>query len=236
MTHKPIIGITVAHYTEEIKSFPREFYVEAVRRAGGQPILVPPVKLQEDAQEIIQLIDGLLLTGGGDVSPMLFGEAPRRGIRDCNPERDLSEIMLTRIALAENLPLLGICKGIQVLVLAAGGGIYQDLVSECPGSLEHSQKVPRDSAWHEVQLAESRLAFLLEEETIGVNSFHHQAVSRLPEGFIANAIAPDGIIEGIEKSSAGFCIGVQWHPEAMGQEKNSQRLFAEFVKSASLNS
>lgn len=232
MKRKPVIGITVAHCSEELKTFPRALYVESVRKAEGQPILLPPITTLEEAQEVLGLVDGLLLTGGGDISPMFLGEPPKRGIGECLPERDLSEFLFAQVALKENLPVLGICKGIQVLAVAAGGTIYQDLASECPESLEHKQRSPRDWAWHEIHLSESYLGRLIAEDTIGVNSIHHQAVSELPEGFIANALAPDGIIEGIEKLGAKFCIGVQWHPEAMDKEKNSQRLFQGFIKVA----
>lgn len=232
MKRKPVIGIPVAHCTEELKTFPRALYVESVKKAEGQPILLPPITTTEEAQEILCLVDGLLLTGGGDISPLFLGELPKRGIGECIPERDLSEILFAQVALKEDLPILGICRGIQVLAVAAGGTIYQDLPSECPESIEHKQRAPREFAWHEVHLNESYLGRLIEEKTIRVNSIHHQAVSVLPEGFMANAVAPDGIIEGIEKLGAKFCLGVQWHPEAMDKEKNSQRLFQGFVKVA----
>lgn len=229
MNHKPVIGITAAHCNEELKSYPRALYVEAVKQAGGQPILLPPIATVEDAVEIIALIDGLILTGGGDISPLLLGEEPQRGIGECLPDRDYSEILLTQKALAVDLPLLGICKGIQVLAVAAGGKIYQDIISQCPQSLEHKQKAPRDFPWHQVDLKESKLKVLLEEEWIAVNSVHHQAVSEAPQGFIISALAPDGIIEAIEKVGARFCLGVQWHPEVMGQDKNSQRIFSQLI-------
>lgn len=232
MKRKPVIGITVAHCSEELKTFPRARYVESIKKAEGQPILLPPIATLEEAQEILGLVDGLLLTGGGDISPMFLGELPKRGIGECIPERDLSEILFAQVAMREDLPVLGICKGIQVLAVAAGGKIYQDLISECPESFEHKQRSPRDWAWHEVQLSESYLGRLIGEKTIGVNSIHHQAVSVPPEGFITNALAPDGIIEGIEKVGAKFCLGVQWHPEAMDKEKSSQRLFQGFIKVA----
>jgi len=232
MNRKPVIGITVAHCSEELKTFPRTLYVESVKKANGQPILLPIVTTLEEAEEMLALVDALILTGGGDFSPMILGELPKRGIGDCLPERDWSEILLAQMAMKEDLPVLGICRGIQVLALAAGGKIYQDIISERPESIEHKQRAPRECAWHEVHLTESTLGVLIEEKTIGVNSFHHQAVSVLPEGFIANAVAPDGIIEGIEKPGAKFCLGVQWHPEAMDKEKHSQRLFQGLIKVA----
>ncbi|HHY28906.1 MAG TPA: gamma-glutamyl-gamma-aminobutyrate hydrolase family protein [Desulfitobacterium dehalogenans] len=233
MKRKPVIGITAAHCNEELKSYPRARYVEAVMQAGGQPILLPPLATAEDAEEIIALIDGLILTGGGDISPILLGEDPLRGIGDCMPDRDFSEILLTQKALEVNLPLLGICKGIQVLAVAAGGKIFQDIISQYPDSMEHKMKAPRDFPWHEVTLRESLLRTFLGEERIVVNSVHHQAVSEVPQGFVISALAPDGIVEGIEKVGDHFCIGVQWHPEVMVKDKNSQKIFQELVKSGS---
>lgn len=230
LRQKPIIGITVAHYSEEINTFPRGYYVEAVRRAGGQPILLPPVSTADDAQEIIGLIQGLILTGGGDISPILLKETPQRGIGDCQPERDLGEILLTQKALGVDLPLLGICKGIQVLAVAAGGKIYQDIISQVPNSLEHKQKVPRNYPWHEVELLPSQLKELLGQEKIQVNSFHHQAVFEVPQDFQVSSIAPDGIVESIEKRDALFCMGVQWHPEVMVEDQFSQEIFRGLVE------
>jgi len=230
MSFKPIIGITVAHCDEELKTYPRAMYVEAVKQAGGQPILLPPVSDKEDAEALVALIQGVILTGGGDISPFLLQELPQKGIGDCRPDRDLSEILLAQRALEIDLPLLGICKGIQVMAAAAGGKICQDIVSQYPRALEHKMKAPRNFPWHDVILQESRLQKFLGKERIGVNSVHHQAVAQVPPGFIINALAPDGIIEGMEKEGAPFCLGVQWHPEAMLEDPNSRKLFQELVK------
>ncbi|WP_041219743.1 gamma-glutamyl-gamma-aminobutyrate hydrolase family protein [Desulfitobacterium dichloroeliminans] len=230
MERKPIIGITIAHCNEELKSYPRALYVEAVKQAGGQPILLPTIATVEEAEDIVGLIDGLILTGGGDISPILLEEEPIRGVGECLPDRDLSEILMTQKALDKDLPLLGICKGIQILAIAAGGKIYQDIVSECPESMEHKMKAPRDFPWHEILLMESHLKDFLGEERISVNSVHHQAVAEVPREFAVSAVAPDGIIEAIEKKEASFCVGVQWHPEVMVKDKNSQRLFQQFIK------
>ncbi|NMA68098.1 MAG: gamma-glutamyl-gamma-aminobutyrate hydrolase family protein [Desulfitobacterium sp.] len=229
---KPIIGITVAHCSEEINTYPRGYYVDAVKRAGGQPILLPPVSSSEEVREVMGLIQGLILTGGGDISPILLKETPLRGIGDCQPERDIGEILLAQEALAVDLPLLGICKGIQVLVVAAGGKIYQDIISQVPNSLEHKQKAPRNSPWHEVELLPSQLRELLGQKRIQVNSFHHQAVSEIPPDFLVSSKAPDGIIESIERRDAQFCVGVQWHPEVMVEDQYSQRIFRGLVEGA----
>lgn len=231
MSKRPIIGITVAHCTEELKTFPRGFYVESIRKAGGQPLLIPPVQNEEDAQEILGLMNGIILTGGGDIAPLFLDEQPKKGIGECFPERDLGELLLAKFALRLNLPALGICRGIQVLAAAAGGTIYQDIYAEYPQALEHKQKAPRENTWHEVELLTSKLSRIMGETKIRVNSLHHQAVATLPIGFIKNAVSADGIIEGIEKIDSAFCIGVQWHPEVLAGEEHSQKLFGGFVDS-----
>lgn len=230
MLIRPVIGITAAHCTEELKTFPRHYYVESIRKAGGIPLILPPVQTSEEASEVINLIHGLLLTGGGDISPVYLKEEPRSGIGGCLPERDMSEIMLTQLAMQRDLPLLGICRGIQVLAIASGGRIYQDIPSQYPTAMEHSQTAPRQYAWHDVDIVEESVLFrLLGETKIGVNSLHHQAVSEIPQGFRQNALASDGITEGIEKTDAKFCIGVQWHPESLKNDKHSETLFRRFV-------
>ncbi|KUO71905.1 MAG: peptidase C26 [Desulfosporosinus sp. BRH_c37] len=231
MLRKPVIGITAAHCTEELKTFPRHYYVEGVRKAGGIPVILPPIRTHEEGRELLDQIHGLLLTGGGDISPVYLREDPHRGVGQCFPERDLSELLLTQQAMHQNFPLLGICRGIQVLAVAAGGGIYQDICSQYPSAMEHSQTAPRQCIWHNVEIVrESRLYRLLRETKIGVNSLHHQAVSEIPPGFIQNALASDGIIEGIEKHGAKFCLGVQWHPESIDTETHSQALFRGFIE------
>ncbi|MDP4126855.1 MAG: gamma-glutamyl-gamma-aminobutyrate hydrolase family protein [Bacillota bacterium] len=231
MFKKPIVGITAAHCAEELKTFPRHYYVESIKNAGAIPFIIPPVRTREEAEDVLKLLSGLVLTGGGDISPIYLKEDPRRGIGACFPERDLSEMLLTQLALQQNLPLLGICRGIQVLAVAAGGKIYQDINSQYPSAMLHSQTAPRQYAWHDVTILEDSLLFhLLEKPKIGVNSLHHQAVSELPQGFIHCALAADGIIEGIEKSDAKFCLGVQWHPESMETDVHSKALFRGFVE------
>ena len=231
MIRKPVIGITAAHCSEELKTFPRQYYVESIRKAGGTPLILPPVWLQEEGREVLNFLDGLLLTGGGDISPVYLREDPLRGIGECFPERDKSEILLTQLSLQKNIPILGICRGIQVLAVAAGGRIYQDIPNQNPQAMQHKQTAPRHNVWHDVDIVEESLLYRLVGETkIGVNSLHHQAVLEIPQGFIKNASASDGIIEGIEKLGVKFCVGVQWHPESMEAEAHSRALFGGFVE------
>ncbi|MDR3540663.1 MAG: gamma-glutamyl-gamma-aminobutyrate hydrolase family protein [Desulfosporosinus sp.] len=236
MVGKPVVGITAAHCSEELKTFPRQYYVDSIRKAGGIPLILPPVKTQEESSDVLGLLDGLLLTGGGDISPVYLREDPLRGIGNCLPERDWSEILLTQLSLQKNLPILGICRGIQVLAVVAGGRIYQDLPSQHPIAMEHRQTVPRQYSWHDVEIAEKSVLFsLLGERKVGVNSLHHQAVLEIPPEFIQNALASDGIIEGIEKPDAKFCLGVQWHPESMEADIHSKALFRGFVEACLLS-
>lgn len=229
MPDKPVIGVTVAHCSEELDTFPRYFYVEMVKEVGGIPVILPPVATCDEAKNILEITDGLLLSGGGDLSPIYLGEVPLRGIGKSIPERDLGELLLTKLALERDMPVLGICRGIQVLAVAAGGRIYQDIVSQRRDSIEHKQLVSRQHVWHEVEIFESKLLQIVANKYIKVNSLHHQAVSVVPSGFKYNALAPDGIIEGIEKDGASFCIGVQWHPEVLQSEMHAKKLFKAFI-------
>ena len=235
MLGKPVIGITAAHCSEELKTFPRHYYVESIRKAGGIPLILPTVRTQAEGDDVLSVLDGLLLTGGGDISPVYLREDPLRGIGKCLPERDWSEILLTQLSLQKKFPILGICRGIQVLAVTAGGKIYQDIPGQHPRALEHRQTAPRQYAWHDVEIAENSALFrLLGERKVGVNSLHHQAVSEIPPGFIQNALASDGIIEGIEKTGTEFCIGVQWHPESMEMDLHSNALFRGFIEACLL--
>lgn len=232
MVMRPVIGITAAHCTEELETYPRHYYVEGVKRAGGIPLILPPVRKPEEAAELLSLIHGLLLSGGGDISPVYLREEPQRGMGNCLPERDFSELLLTQLALLQDLPILAICRGLQVLAVAAEGEIYQDIYNQYPGAMQHSQTAPRQYPWHDVNIVEgSVLSRLFNKKKISVNSLHHQAVSAIPRGFIHCAVASDGIIEGIEKKDAKFCLGVQWHPESMLEtEAHSIVLFKGFIE------
>lgn len=226
---RPLIGVTVAHHAEELETFPRHYYVQSIRNAGGIPILIPPSADRQEAAAVLAKLDGIVLSGGGDISPVYLGEQPLPGIGRCFPERDLGEILLAQRAMEKDLPLLGICRGIQVLAVAAGGRIYQDIPSQYPAALAHSQTAPRDCPWHEVEILDSGFLQVVGVKKLQVNSFHHQAVSVLPQGFRTAALAPDGIIEGIEAPHLRFCLGVQWHPEGMGSVEHSQALFAALI-------
>lgn len=230
---KPVIGIT-PNFTHETGLFSlHRDYTAAIESAGGTPVLLFPSAEPETGPDALpDFLDGILLSGGGDIDPLLFGEEPLRQNGEISPLRDSFELTLCRAALESGLPLFGICRGMQVMNIAAGGTIYQDIPAQTGSTLKHSQQAPRPHGTHSVlPLENSLLAALLGKKRVAVNSFHHQAVARLGEGFSAAAHSPDGIIEAVERENAPFVLGVQWHPEAM-DAKEQALLFSAFVRAA----
>ena len=210
-------------------------YVRAVQQGGGVPVLLPPHLGEEALAALWERIDGLLLTGGGDVDPARFGQERHPTVYDVAPLRDDLELTVTRRALEEDRPVLAICRGIQVLNVALGGTLVQDLPSERPGPIVHSQTAPRHEPTHAVKvLGEgSRLGEVLGALEVQVNSMHHQAIDRLGGGLREVAWAPDGVIEGVEMPGPGFVRGGQWHPEELvGHDPAARSLFAAVVEAA----
>jgi putative glutamine amidotransferase len=208
-------------------------YLESIRRAGGEPVEVGGEG--ESAAAIVARVGGVLLTGGGDVDPALYGEAPHPAYEAGEPGRDAFEIALARAAIEADVPLLAICRGMQVVNVALGGSLVQDVPSEIPGALTHAIPEPRFAIAHEIWVAkDSRLwtimADKLDGETLQVNSRHHQAVKRVADGFDVTATAPDGVIEAIERPASRFCIAVQWHPENFWRTGEFRPLFEHFVR------
>ncbi|MBE3556205.1 MAG: gamma-glutamyl-gamma-aminobutyrate hydrolase family protein [Firmicutes bacterium] len=204
-------------------------YQEPIVRAGGLPLLIGYLP---DAlcQQAVTQSDAVLLTGGEDVDPLRYGAYPQRGLGSVDPKRDATELAVVRAALAQGKPLLAICRGIQVLNVALGGTLYQDLPRERPGTLLHSQTAPRWAASHPVSIApESLLARLIGADPYPVNSFHHQSCRSLGEGLVVTATAPDGVVEAIELPGRPV-LGVQWHPEDMAaDDPRAQALFDGWV-------
>jgi putative glutamine amidotransferase len=214
---RPVIGITCDYDWENSRVQLHSSYYEGVFRSGGQPFLIPCLE-EFFSSDILDRLDGLLLTGGQDCDSYLFGEEPHPQVGNINPLRDSLEIELCREAAARDMPVLGICRGIQVINIAMGGDIYQDLPTQWEGKplVCHNQRGPRWFGVHEVHLkGESLLRKVMGVDKIRTNSFHHQAVRRLAEGFKAVGHTVDGVIEAMESSSHSFLIGVQWHPERM---------------------
>jgi putative glutamine amidotransferase len=210
-------------------------YVESVRRAGGDPIVLDLGAAP--AREHLASADGLLLTGGGDVDPTYYAEPKHAMFSAAEPGRDEAELALAREAMARELPLLAICRGVQVLNVSAGGSLVQDIPSDVPGALEHHPATPPAGHAHEVTVTPgSYLAGIIAEDMVDnaatVNSRHHQSVGRIAPGFVVNAVAPDGVVEGIEAPEQPFCIGVQWHPENFVTTGEFTSLFRGLVDAA----
>lgn len=231
---RPVIGIVVSLNKERDSYVGGMAYVDAVKAAGGLPLLLPCIDDEDLASQFFTRVDGLLLPGGPDVDPVHFGEGPMYHYTFIDPERDFVELLLAKLALQNNIPILGICRGVQILNIASGGDIYQDLAAQREDILIHDQKAPRRYPTHAVEVKpDSKLFNVLGETSLRVNSYHHQAVRNVAPGFKVSAVASDGIIEGIEHTSLRYAIGVQWHPELMwGKYPLFKRLFASFVSEA----
>lgn len=237
---KPLIGISCGTFHDRDWCPPsfghRQTYVDAILRAGGAPMLIPPVQDELILRELFSRLDGLLLAGGGDIEPARYGAEPHENLGTVDPLRDSAELPMARWAVAEGKPVLGICRGIQVINVALGGTLYQDLPSEVDGNLAHNLSYERED-WtllaHELRLSpDSRLRHLLGVERLLVNSLHHQAVREVAPGLRAVAWAPDGVIEAVEGVGEGFVLGVQCHPEALqgGADPRWQAVFTAFVQ------
>ena len=215
--------------------FPKPDYVAALQKAGAD---VRTVDSSVTAEAALADVDGVLLTGGHDVDPALYGEDRHPAMQDAEPGRDELEVSLARQALARNVPLFAICRGIQVLNVAAGGSLVQDIPSEIGHLVPHDVREPRDHEAHPVRvkpgtrLAEAIGSELSEHGETLVNSRHHQAIAKVAPGLEVTAVAPDGLPEAIEKEDADFCVGVQWHPENFHASGRFRGLFEAFVKAA----
>ncbi|WP_324668175.1 gamma-glutamyl-gamma-aminobutyrate hydrolase family protein [Geochorda subterranea] len=234
---RPLIGIVSGQERDREGAarlvLPRA-YASAVEMAGGAPVLIPLVEDTRLAESYLEALDGLLLAGGGDVDPARFGEDPSPHLGSVDPERDALELALARRALELDLPILGICRGMQVLNVAAGGSLYQDIGAQVPHPLQHRQSAPRWYPIHEVRLEpESLVGRILQVESVRVNSFHHQAVRTVAPPFRVAAKSKDAVVEAVESRAHAFAVGVQWHPECMVERYPVQRLlFTAFVKAA----
>lgn len=224
---KPLIGITTSTFDDEKRYYQWKDYVEAVEDAGGVPLLLVPTKA-ENIEEIVERIDGLLLSGGWDIDPTLYGEEPKK-VRKIDSRRDTFEIPLTKMVYEKNKPILGICRGAQVLNVTFGGTLHQQINTE----IKHFQQASDDHPTHTIQIEEGTLLFnLLKVKETKVNSFHHQAIAKLAPGFSVNSRAKDKIIEGIEDSGKRFVIGVQFHIEGLYKTYPSFfKIFKAFVES-----
>ncbi len=233
---KPLVGVTLdAEQPGGYSKFPwyalRANYTHALAAAGGLPVALP-----HDpglATHFLDRIDALVVTGGAfDVDPSLYGDAERHATVTLKEQRTAAELALVRGALARDMPVLGICGGQQLLAVALGGALLQHIPDSIENALQHEQKNPRDQPGHTIAiLPGTLLARITGAETMQVNSAHHQAVKSTGRFATVNAIAPDGVIEGIEDSRYNFCLGVQWHPEFLIDPADA-KIFAAFVAAA----
>ena len=245
MERRPVIGIT----TQTLEAIPDQLpmcwvmsqrYVRVLTHAGAVPWIIP--LLHEDAETlraIYDRLDGVFLPGGVDIDPGAYREERHPHCGRTDPARDWTELMLTQWAMTDRKPLLAVCRGVQVMNVAAGGTLFQDLSAQRTGALKHDYfpahgRYSRDMIAHDVRLTSgTRLSRVLGEETISVNSMHHQGIKTLGEGLVANAYAPDGVIEGVEIATEQFMVGVQWHPEDLTDgHPVMRRLFDAFIEEA----
>ncbi len=219
-------------------AWPQPDYLTSLERAGATPRVLDPAV--DRAADILDECDGVLLTGGADVDPARYGAEDRHPALKLDSVRDAYEIVLAREALARDMPLLAICRGVQLLNVAAGGTLVQDIPTHRPSAVVHGQRQPLTSTPHTVRILEgSALAGLLgpaAAQDVAVNSRHHQSVDRVAPGFVVSAVAPDGIVEGIERPGACFCVGVQWHPENFWETGEFSSMFAGLVEAATRRS
>ena len=229
MSDRPRIGITSCSKNAD--------YEESVRRAGGEPVILD-WRVLKNGVEALADVDGVVMTGGPDVNPVEYGEERQRNIVSiADPARDRFELELARAALKNDAPVLAICRGMQVLNVAAGGSLVQDIPSSVPGALPHQVSDPKNAIAHTVRMAPgSRVAQLLAASEIRVNSRHHQAVKRVGEGLLVTATSPDGIVEAMEKPDARFCVAVEWHPENFVETGEFLPLFEGLVRASQIRS
>lgn len=229
--HKPVIGIT-GNYGEQTCKL-SEGYYKSVLRAGGVPVILPPLGDTDAIVNTLEHIDGLLLSGGADYNPLYAGEEPLPRLGGINSERDLPELLITQLAYNRQIPMLGVCRGIQTLAMALGGKVAQDIFGGRGGRLvKHSQDADRSEPTHSVAVEpDSTLFNIYKSEKLFVNSFHHQAVADAGECFRVTAKSSDGIIEAIESREFKSILGVQWHPECLGNDEGLP-LFQWLVRQA----
>jgi putative glutamine amidotransferase len=209
-------------------------YSQAILNAGGAPVILPAAQDRKSLEAILGSVQGLILSGGPDIHPRRYGEEPLAGLGEVDEALDRMELLAAGLAIEQDLPLLGICRGIQVLNVALGGTLYQDIAPQMPESICHTPKADKAVNTHTVRLeAGSRLHKLFGKREIWVNGKHHQAVRDIAPGLTVAARARDGVVEAVEHPLKRFVIGVQWHPEGTWRDDPySQKLFSAFIQAA----
>ncbi len=236
---QPLIGLT-GNFNEE-NCVLAETYYQSVLKAGGTPVILPPVEDKDALLSVLDSLDGILFTGGADLNPLYMGEEPIRELRGINPKRDLQELLLVRLAFDRQIPMLGICRGIQVMTAALDGSLYQDLYTQAITDesplLKHNQDLARGYASHTVKIEKDSILYqIMQTEKLAVNSFHHQSVKDAGPYLKICAKAPDGIVEAVESSEYKPILGVQWHPECFlsSGDNSMMPIFEWLVKEALL--
>ncbi len=240
---RPVIGITCSrsvggrwseydrgHFIE----FAYDAYSQAVLNCGGAPLLVPICQNKTSLSVICDRLDALILSGGPDINPRFYEDEPRKGLGDVDEQQDEMELELTRLALTTGMPVLGICRGLQVLNVAMGGTLYQDIALQLPKACNHAPRADRATVSHRIRIKSgTRLQATLKRRSLWVNSKHHQAVKEPAPGLVVSAMASDGIIEALEDPGRPFVLAVQWHPEGLWrQDITAKRLFKSLVAAA----
>ena len=238
MPAQPLIALIATRQTHPKRAPTYEIpqaYLDAILTAGGLPILLPTSLPLTALPELVNRFDGFVLSGGGDVDPALYGGHLDATVHSIDPERDAFECALIPLVLQADKPLLAICRGAQILNVALGGSLYEDIPSALPAALRHDwyPNIPRDYLAHTVEIEQgSRLAEILGTRKLRTNSLHHQAIRQPAPALEVVARAEDDVIEAVELPGKRFAIGVQWHPECLPEEPAMQRLFSEFVNAA----
>lgn len=230
----PVIGI-VPMYDDKMENYRlRPGYMDAVAKAGGLPVMLHPAEDEAAFHQMLETCDGFIFSGGQDIEPSRYGEEKLEKCEECMPARDSYELALLKLVLENNKPVLGICRGVQVLNVLYGGDLYQDIPTQLGCDVVHRAAVMGEAAMHLMEVYDNTpLARITGERTIEVNSFHHQAIKNLGEGLLPMAKSPDGVIEGAYVYGKRFAIAVQWHPELMFRtDKNAMALFEALVDAA----
>lgn len=238
---KPLIALAAAHITHKgrVPDYEiNEMYVKAVLAAGGLPVIVPSSMPASDWSQLIDTFDGFLFSGGGDIDPTHYGGKVAANSYGFSEERDRFELGLVPLIIKSDKPLLGICRGAQVLNVALGGTLVGDIGTELPGAAKHDwfPSYARDRRVHQVNvLPETQLYSFLGQKLVLTNSLHHQAIKQLGQGLVLCATSDDGVVEAVEMPGKGFVVGVQWHPEHLQDDAAMRALFEGLVKATSKN-
>lgn len=231
---KPIIGVTPSIEKDEKNYFINRDNAKVIEEMGGIPFILPHSLDEENIMQIAEMIDGLYLTGGNDIDPTFFGEEPHPNLGTINPSRDFFEDELIQQILQQDKPILGVCRGAQIVNVSLGGTMYQDIYAQIDQELlQHSQNAPVHHGSHFVKVTDGSLLHkIVGTDTLRVNSRHHQANKTEGKGLVFSGIANDGVVEAVESKEHRFVLGVQWHPENLIQAgcQASQKIFAAFIK------